>query len=384
MPPGLAGFLNFLAITCQVLPIDQSPVLRYRLAIHLLQHGRMTLSRNFIWILMLAAGAPLCGAQSQISPAAAAAAVPIAQPSPSSPLPNLATAVSSAPLPLFDFKESDIKFNLEGLMSALRDERHEGWVLAAYPDPNTHRPLIGAGFSLDLPARDHPQTDPLNPHQFLEPSSAQLWQAAGLDPALLQTVLDRFNRDVNTWTMKQYRRKIRAGALAPELTEDEATRLLRVSAIQAVNNAKAYCRNFEQLTGPQQMALTQLVFQMGVNLEEFVQFLSAINGDGYEPVSLETGAPATDSDHWKSVQATLMDSQWAHRYSGRASTVIAMFDPNYLNDPAGAERRVEAVLHPPKHRRHQQAAHMVRTSDHKSPARKSSGKQSAARKRKTA
>ncbi len=52
--------------------------------------------------------------------------------------------------------------------------------------------------------------------------------------------------------------------------------LLRISAIQAIYNAKAYCRNFDQLTAPQQMALSQLVFQMGTNLEEFVEFLGAL------------------------------------------------------------------------------------------------------------
>src|SRR5690349_18707814 len=67
------------------------------------------------------------------------------------------------------FKKSDIKFNLDELVDILRDRRHEGWVLAAYPDPRTGQPLIGAGFSLDLPERDHLQTDPLNPHPFLEP-----------------------------------------------------------------------------------------------------------------------------------------------------------------------------------------------------------------------
>ena len=51
---------------------------------------------------------------------------------------------------------------------------------------------------------------------------------------------------------------------------------------------RAYCRVFDQLTASQQMALSQLVFQMGVNLEEFTQFLSAINdsancGDSIQP-----------------------------------------------------------------------------------------------------
>ena len=276
---------------------------------------------------------------------------------------------------MFDFKDSDIKFNLQTLMNILRDQRHEGWVLAAYPDPNTHRPLIGAGFSLDVPATEHLQLDPLNPHPFLEPSSAQLWQAAGLDPALMQKILGRFNRDASLWTTKQYRRKIRMHALTPELTEEEATKLLRISAIQAVYNARAYCRNFDHLTGPQQMALSQLVFQMGVNLEEFVQFLSAINGDAFQNVSLNNAA-ATDSDHWRTVQTTLIESQWARRYRGRASTVIAMFDPDYLDNPTGAERRVNAVLHPPsKHRHGRHQARVVRTASTKGRGGKTSARQ---------
>ena len=345
----------------------------------------MALIGRIAWVLAVALTALACGAQGQGSPSIATDSATLAKHSG----PAITSSTADPPQPLFDFKEAEIKFNLQSLMNTLRDQQHEGWVLAAYPDPNTHRPLIGAGFSLDVPAREHPQTDPLNPRQFLEPSSAQLWQAAGLDPALLQKILDRFDHDASIWSTKQYRRKIRTHTLAPELTEEEATRLLRISAIQAAYNARAYCRNFDQLTGPQQMALSQLVFQMGVNLEEFVQFLSNINGDGIQTVSqtisFTSGRPSSDSDQWRAVQATLMDSQWAHRYSGRASTVIAMFDPNYLQDPSGAERRVEAVLHPPsKHRRSQQTAHMVGIGSHRAAAGKSSGKQGTARKRKAA
>src|ERR1035438_3295779 len=151
------------------------------------------------------------------------------------PPPLLAPPVSSTSQSLFDFKDSDIKFSLNSLMNVLRDSRHEGWVLAAYPDPKTSRPLIGAGFCLDVVAREHIQSDPLNPHTFIEPSSAQLWQAAGLDPERLQRILDQFDRNLKTWKKKNYRKKIRTHKLPPELTEEEATRLLHVSAIQAVH-----------------------------------------------------------------------------------------------------------------------------------------------------
>jgi hypothetical protein len=237
-------------------------------------------------------------------------------------------------------------------MNVLRDSRHEGWVLAAYPDPKTSRPLIGAGFGLDVPATEHIQRDPLNPHPFLEPSTAQLWQAAGLDSEKLQSTLDQYDRDLKAWKKKNFRRKIKTHALSPELTQEEATKLLRISAIQATYNARAYCREFDQLTASQQMALSQLVFQMGVNLEEFTQFLSAINDDTSYRDSVQPGSNAEpEAGHWKAVQTTLIQSQWARRYSSRAAAVIAMFDPNYDNDPKAAERKVQARLRPPVHHR---------------------------------
>jgi hypothetical protein len=268
---------------------------------------------------------------------------------------------------LLEFKDSDIKFSLQNLMDTLRDHKHEGWVLAAYPDPATNRPLIGAGFSLDVPAREHPQNDPFNPHPFVEPSSAQLWQAAGLAPDRLQQILDQYNRDLNAWSKRTYRRKVIRHTLAPQLTEDEATQLLRISAIQAIDNARAYCRNFDQLTAPQQMALSQLVFQMGVNLEAFVEFLGAVNDDnGARELPRLDGYLETDDEHWRTVQRTLIESQWARQYPGRAATVIAMFDSQYTQDPSAAQVRVEAVLRPPvQHRRNRQPTATLRRANYR-------------------
>src|SRR5208337_3713076 len=261
---------------------------------------------------------------------------------------------------LFDFSDSDIKFKLESLMNILRDSRHESWVLAAYPDPKTSRPLIGAGFSLDVKATEHPQRDPLNPNTFIEPSSAQLWQAAGLDSARLQIILDQYDSDLKAWKKKNFRRKIKTHRLAPEITDEEATQLLRISALQAIHNARAYCREFDQLTASQQMALSQLVFQMGVNLEEFIQFLSAINDLSYrDPAQPPDSDADPETEHWKTVQSTLIDSDWARRYSSRAVTVIAMFNPDYANDPTEAERQVRAAIHPlvvPRHKKRRAAS----------------------------
>lgn len=271
--------------------------------------------------------------------------------------------------PLLDFRDSDIKFNLGELMSNLRDTRHEGWVLAAYPDPKTSRPLIGAGFSLDVAEREHPQTDPLNPNLFLEPSSAQLWQAAGLDSARLQTILDQFDEDLAAWKKRNFQRKARMQTLTPQLTEGEAEQLLRISAIQAIHNAHAYCRGFDGMTGYQQMALSQLVFQMGVNLEEFTHFLGAINNDpGFRDASLPNGETETDAQHWKNVQSMLIQSDWARRYSTRAVAVIAMFDPDYENSPAAAERKVRTQVHPYRSHKRRRAATLKTASAHKKSA----------------
>jgi hypothetical protein len=298
-------------------------------------------------------------AQLQI-PAPAAAVVPV----------NSEIAVAPPTIqPLLDFRDSEVKFSLTDLMSVLRDHRHEGWVLAAYPDPKTGRPLIGAGFSLDLPEREHLQRDPLNPHAFVEPSSVELWQAAGLDSAQLQQVLEQFNDKLATWkTTRRHRRRI--WSLDPQITEAQASSLLRIAAIQAVENARAYCRNFDQLTGPQQMALSQLVYQMGVNLEEFGNFLSLINNDSIAiwPLNtpIETHADG-DDNYWQAVQHSLMQSQWARLYRARAVAVIAMLDPQYLDDPTASEHRIAAVLRPAVAHRHRSRTALRSAAYHHHP-----------------
>ena len=288
-------------------------------------------------------------------------------------LPTPLTMPALTVQPLLDFKDSDVKFAVRDLMGILEDNRHEGWVLVAYPDPKTRRPLIGAGFSLDLPEREHLQRDPLNPHPFLEPSSAELWQAAGLDPERLQNVLSEFRQRMAAARSPRTYRK-RMGMLAPQVSDQEATRLMRIAVIQAIYNARGYCRDFDSLTASQQMALSQLVYQMGVNLEEFSGFLKLINsraGGGAATESTAASGAAIDSgsnaaegassaessvapaaagnadpEYWDTVQRSLMQSQWARVYRARAVSVIAMLDPQYTVDPAIAERRVSAVLRP--------------------------------------
>jgi len=274
----------------------------------------------------------------------------------------VASAGSFAVAQLLGFKEGDVKFDLRDLMKVLRDGRHEGWVLTAYPDPKTAQALIGAGVSLDLPAREHPQRDPLNSHPFIEPSSAELWQAAGLDPDRLQAILGQFNSRLANWAKKGFRRKVKT--LPPDIADQDAEQLLRVSIIQAIYNAKGYCREFDDLTASQQMALSQLVYQMGFNLQEFSQFLELINngpargaevaGPGSNAGGLAGlgNALPTDTEFWRTVQQTLMQSQWARVYRVRAVSVIAMFDPQYVNGPGTAEQRVGDLLRPAGSHRH--------------------------------
>jgi len=305
-----------------------------------------------------------------------------------------ALAPSPAVRILEDFKQADVKFDVNELAEILRDRRHEGWVLAAYPDPKTGQPLIGAGFSLDLPARDHPQPDPLNPHSFLEPSSADLWQAAGFDPARLDGILKVFYERRREWSKRTWRRQMMG--LPEQISDDEAIQLVRVGAIQAIYNARAYCRNFDQMTGPQQMAMAQLVYQMGVNLEHFSAFLAIVNpgaGPRAEAVGLtetaQDGPVALDqtAEYWTGVQKSLMTTQWARLYRTRAISVIAMLDPAYGDDPSAAERRVGATLRPAVvHRRGRPVAatrEVAATTTHRGHAHKA-GRSTRTRSRKRA
>lgn len=315
---------------------------------------------SFSFALLLGATGTSVYAQTLAAPGEIKVGPPVSVPGTAAALPT--AAITPAVALLESFKESDIKFPLPDLMDVLRDRRHEGWVLAAYPDPKTGQPLIGAGFSLDLPAREHPQRDPLNPHPFLEPSSAELWQAAGLPPEKLNGILDRFHQRTASWSKKQFRKYI--ASLDPDIQDDDANLLLRVGAIQAIYNAKAYCRNFDQLTASQQMAMSQLVYQMGVNLEEFSQFLSLVNGNASADSQI---ALAQTPEYWRNVQDSLIHSQWARLYRTRAVAVIAMLDPRYNDSPTTAERRVGATLRPAVvHRRgrHSAGARQVAASRH--------------------
>lgn len=337
-------------------------------------------------LLTLSLGLP---ARSQSSPGADPTALPATPIAQSAQVPSEAAA-SPAVRMIADFKDSDVKFNVNELMDILRDRRHEGWVLAAYPDPRTGQPLIGAGFSLDLPEREHAQTDSMNPHQFLEPASADLWRAAGFELGRLDDILQVFYERKRHWSKRTWRRQLYG--LPAQISDEDAIQLVRVGAIQAIYNAQAYCRNFDQMTGPQQMAMAQLVYQMGVNLQHFSEFLAMINsgassnGDSgaaqsvagrvSEPqgAAMDLTAFSVDKDatpapvqgdqtpeYWQGVQKSLMGSQWAHKYRTRAIAVIAMLDPAYGDDPSAAEQRVSAVLRPAVvHRRHGHAAASTR------------------------
>jgi hypothetical protein len=341
--------------------------------------------KSFFSVLLVMSLGLLSGAaQSVLAPATAPAQAPTqAEPSSASAIPvpstipgtiarasQEAAALPDAVKTLMDFRASDAKFDVDDLMDVLRDKRHEGWVLAAYPDPKTGQPLIGAGFSLDLPERIHIQRDPLNPHPFLEPSSAELWQAAGLEPARLDAILAQFHYRLDAWSKKGFRLQIRS--LDPQITEADANALLRIGIVQAIYNARAYCRNFDHLSASQQMAMSQLVYQMGVNLEEFSTFLGLINRDGGNGPE-EPALAKADAQYWHDVQLSLVQSQWARLYRDRAKAVIAMLDPNYVANPSGAEHSVGKVLRPVRTRRsHATTLHKASysTKHHGSAARK--------------
>jgi GH24 family phage-related lysozyme (muramidase) len=323
---------------------------------------------------------PVAPAQTpmQVAPALpgqTGAAAPVTIPGAIARASGQAAALPDAVQTLMEFKASDVKFDVDHLMDILRDKRHEGWVLAAYPDPKTGQPLIGAGFSLDLPERIHIQHDPLNPHPFLEPSSADLWQAAGLEPARLDVLLAQFHDRMDAWSKTGFRRQI--WSLEPQITEADANALLRIGIVQAALNARAYCRNFDRLSASQQMAMTQLVYQMGVNLEEFSTFLTLLNRDNG---SGQAALAQADAQYWHEVQLSLVQSQWARLYRERAKAVIAMLDPRYTANPSGAERSVGRVL--PAHTRRAHATTSLRKASYTTRHHGSAARKRAARTRK--
>ncbi len=268
---------------------------------------------------------------------------------------------------LFPFKDSDIKFKMEDMMGLLRDGDHESWRLTAYPDANSPGvALIGAGFNLSVTADlSNTPGDPRDPYQYnakarKEPSSRTLWEAAGLDGKKLDQVLEHFERH-----KKRFGRSRLAFAtldmLSHDITEEEATRLLYVSARQAVHNAMAYAKDFDQMTGPQQMGMSQLVYQMGSHLapwtdgrgEEhrgFQNFLDVVNDTSYRQASAPgaagdpKAARKAETEHWETVREHLIDSHWYRKYNTRAVEVVAMFDPDYdPRKPEIAEKQVRAL-----------------------------------------
>jgi hypothetical protein len=219
-------------------------------------------------------------------------------------------------------------------------------------------------------------------------TKAGSWQrAAGFLPGRLDDILKVFYERKRQWNKRKWRRQLYN--LPAQISEEDATQLVRVGAIQAIYNAQAYCGKFDRLSGPQQMAMAQLVYQMGVNLQHFTEFLMKINsgrgkapGPQMEEVDLTTSTPDGDAalisdddqarEYWQSVQKSLIGSQWAHKYRTRAISVIAMLDPVYEDGASGAEQRVSAVLRPAvAHRRHSNASVSVRqvaVRKHRPPA----------------
>jgi hypothetical protein len=99
------------------------------------------------------------------------------------------------------------------------------------------------------------------------------------------------------------------------------------------------------------MALVQLVYQMGVNLQEFSQFLDLANR-GSAPSNADApqlllSTSASNAEYWQTVQQALVQSQWARLYRTRAASVIAMLDPQYAEEPGAAMRRLSPLLPPP-------------------------------------
>lgn len=250
----------------------------------------------------------------------------------------------------FPFSTHQIKFSLDDMMRDI--ENHEGRMLAAYPDPEGKVALIGAGFNLGVMkeiTRDA-DSDPyrFNGHARKEPSSEALWQMAGLHSSKLHEIQKRMEGhleadqqarpSVASRILRRFSRRL-AEEFSADITNTQSRALLYVSSRQATYNAMAYSSDFANLTQSQQMGMSELVFQMGSNLEKFEKFLGKLNDP---PVPSAT--PEEVRQHWRDVQSELVDSAWFKTYHKRAVRVTAMMDPNYdFYNPAIAEAKVKEL-----------------------------------------
>ena len=133
---------------------------------------------------------------------------------------------------------------------------------------------------------------------------------SGFDTERLQTILAEYQSNLEAWGTRKYRKKIRQ--LPEQVTDDEALSLLRIAEVQAIHNARAYCRGFDQISASQQMALTQLVYR------------DRSEPRGVHPVP---GAPINQGPTtWKRPPRTIHtvgDSQYWPGGAGQASSIAS-------------------------------------------------------------
>ena len=85
---------------------------------------------------------------------------------------------------------------------------------------------------MDVPGDRAPATDPESASVPRAIVGAALAGSRSSIRRCCRKILDHFPHHSSVWTTKQYRRKIRMHALTPELTEEEATRLLPISSVR--------------------------------------------------------------------------------------------------------------------------------------------------------
>src|SRR5258707_11245355 len=118
------------------------------------------------------------------------------------------------------------------------------------------------------------------------------------------------------------------------------------------------------------MPMTNLVYQMGVTPEDSSPFFAKTTRGNESVAEAETVAKA-DAAYWRSVQMSLVQSQWARLYRARATAVIAMLDPAYMKNPTRAERSVGVILRPARVRKaHSAVRNAAYTKHHASAAHK--------------
>jgi GH24 family phage-related lysozyme (muramidase) len=152
-------------------------------------------------------------------------------------------------------------------------ERHEGKRTKAYKDTKGH-PTVGIGFNLD------------------RPDAKQKIEALKLDFA-----------------------RVRAGQVT--LTEAQIQQLFDADVAQAMTDARALVKNFNDLPAEKKMVVIDMIFNLGpAGFGKFHKLIKALEGEDYARAALE-----------------MRHSAWYGQVGDRSKELVKMMDPKTHYEP---------------------------------------------------